>query len=401
MNDYKRGLTDEEFEKVLNDCINKVDGISTDDWEDIVERYNLGIHRDVLRKAFQAPMGGYSIYQYLKDKMSKESTNEEDILKEIEEKTLDMQKEKKKMQDQRRELKKLTDSEARFEHLLETMKECIDKLNKENPLVYEEKLENDDKNNDGVLICSDWHIGAKFNNILGKYDYNIAKNRINELLNRTIEYCEVNNVNTLNVELLGDMLTGAIHISSKVESEEDVISQLMTLCNTLEDFIYVLSKKIPYINVYSAIGNHSRVCSNIKDNQEGENFERLIPYFLKKRFEKIENVKIKDECNLDDCIIAYEIKGVKIFGVHGDLDKPNDVVDNMIKMFKIIPDEVHMGHYHHDMEKTEYDIETVVNGNLQGTDTFAKKIRKSGRPMQKLRIYNDEGCLLEYKIKLK
>ena len=73
----------------------------------------------------------------------------------------------------------------------------------------------------------------------------------------------------------------------------------------------------------------------------------------------------------------------------------------MIKMFKIIPDEIHMGHYHTDMEMTEYDISVIVNGSLQGTDTFAKKIRKSGTPLQKLIIYNEDGNLCEYKIKLK
>ena len=70
INDYKRGLTSEEYAKVLNDCIGKVEGLNDLDWDEIVTKYNLGIHRDVLRKAFQSPMGGYSVYKYsrLRDK---------------------------------------------------------------------------------------------------------------------------------------------------------------------------------------------------------------------------------------------------------------------------------------------------------------------------------------------
>lgn len=333
------------------------------------------------------------------------ASDENDVLKEIEAKRIELLKEKKKMQDQRREFKKLVDSEARFEHLLETMKECVAELNATNPVKYNKfKGVNELKllNNEGVLICSDWHIGAKFDNILGKYDYDVAKQRIESLLAKTIDYCNMNQVKTLHVELLGDMLSGAIHISSKVEAEEDVMSQLMKLCKLLEDFLFELADKIPQVNVYTAIGNHSRLCPNIKENQDGENFERLLPFFLKNRFEgRVDNIAIREYANLDDCIVFYRVLNTNIFGVHGDLDKPNEVVDSMIKMFKVFPDEIHMGHYHTDMEKTEYDMSVIVNGSLQGTDTFAKKIRKSGSPLQKLIIYTNEGQLCEYKMRLK
>lgn len=396
--DYKRGLTDEIFEQVVNDCIKKVENISEDDWQDIVDRYDLGIHRDVLRKAFQSPFGGYAIKRWME-----EHTDDDSALKEIEIKSMELEKEKKKMQDQRRELKKYIHSQARYEHLLQTMVESIEDLNKKRPILYHPLLDDEYKQsckNEAVLMCSDWHFGAKFKNILGEYNYDIAKERVTNLLNETLECCDSHNVKTLHLELLGDMLSGAIHISSKVEAEEDVISQLIALCDILSHFITELSSRIPEIIVYTAIGNHSRLCMNIKENQDGENFERLLPYFLKHRLVNLSNVTIKEDCNLDDSIIFYNVLNTKIYGVHGDLDKPTSVVDNMIKLFKVIPDEIHMGHYHSDYEKTEYDIELVVNGSLQGTDTYAKRIRKSGKPLQKLRIYNEDGCLCEYKIKL-
>lgn len=396
--DYKRGLDEKVFKNVIDDCVNKIEGINEDDWQDIVDRYDLGIHRDVLRKAFQSPFGGYAIKRWME-----EHTDDYSILKETEMKTIELEKEKKKMQDQRRELKKYIHSQARYEHLLQTMVESIKDLNNEKPIIYDSLLDDEYKlhcTNEAVLMCSDWHFGAKFQNILGEYNYDIAKIRISHLLNETLTYCDTHNVKTLHLELLGDMLSGAIHISSKVEAEEDVISQLIALCDELSNFITELSRRIPNVIVYTAIGNHSRLCMNIKENQDGENFERLLPYFLKHRLVNLKNVVIKEDCNLDDSIIFYNVLNTKIYGVHGDLDKPTSVVDNMIKLFKVIPDEIHMGHYHSDYEKTEYDIELVVNGSLQGTDTYAKRIRKSCKPLQKLRIYNEDGCLCEYKIKL-
>ena len=72
MIDYLRGKSKEEFDKILKECIGKVEGKNDKDWQDIVDENNLGIHRDVLRKAFQAPMGGYATYNFLKNKEQEE-----------------------------------------------------------------------------------------------------------------------------------------------------------------------------------------------------------------------------------------------------------------------------------------------------------------------------------------
>ena len=87
--------------------------------------------------------------------------------------------------------------------------------------------------------------------------------------------------------------------------------------------------------------------------------------------------------------------------MHGDLDSPQNAVSKLSAMLKIFPDEVHMGHYHKHFEMDNYDMETVVNGSLKGCDNYAKEKRLSGSPMQKLMIYNEEGKLCTYKIKLK
>jgi hypothetical protein len=74
MEDFKRGLNDEQFQNVLTECVGKVEGVDKD-WQDIIDDYSLGIHRDVLRKAFSAPMGGYAVYKFLKEKLEKEKIN--------------------------------------------------------------------------------------------------------------------------------------------------------------------------------------------------------------------------------------------------------------------------------------------------------------------------------------
>lgn len=329
-----------------------------------------------------------------------ENIEDNQILNELEMMKIEIEKEKIRFQDQRREFKNLVRPEARFERILEVMEREIKSINNIKPFLSKRVDTYRSSNNEAVLIASDWHIGTKFKNYFGEYSIDIAKRRLNDLLNSTVEYCEANKVDTLHLELLGDNISGGIHWSSKVDGEEDCVSQTMRLCELLSEFIVKLSENIPNVKVYSVVGNHSRINMNKKDNQKGENLERFVPFYLKTRLVNVNNVQIMEECNIDDGIIVFKVLNTEIVGVHGDLDKPNQIINNMIKMFRRVSDEYHMGHLHHHFEKEEHDIEVVINGSLQGTDDYAKDIRKSGRPMQKLMIYNEEGKFATYKIKL-
>ena len=325
----------------------------------------------------------------------------ERLIKANKEALLENEKMKIQYQDQRREYRKYVRESGRFDHLVSELTKSVKVLNKEKPLFNTHKqkiriLEN----NEAVLMTSDWHIGANFKNYFAEYSIDIAKKRVKELTEKTVEYCLVNNVSTLHIELLGDSLDGAIHTSARIESEEDVISELMIYCEVLSEMINELSIFIPYIKVHSVIGNHTRITPNKKESITKENFERLVPFYLKARLTAIDNVEITNS-SIDDTIDVYEVKGQTIFCVHGDLDSPQNAVSKLSAMLKIFPDEVHMGHYHKHFEVDNYDMETVVNGSLKGCDNYAKEKRLSGSPMQKLIIYNEDGKLCTYKIKLK
>ena len=334
-----------------------------------------------------------------------ENKNDDEYLKKLEEKTRELEIMKIQYQDQRREYRNHQRPDARFQHILDEVKKLIDNLNEIKPFEFTRDCEYiPDDNVEAVLTCSDWHLFGEVDNYFNKYNIDIAKERLETLLNKTIAYCKFNRVNTLNVELLGDNIMGGIHWGSKIEASEDTMSQIMDLCEILFLFIHRLCEKIPNVVVRSVIGNHSRINMDKKNNQNGENLERLIPRALKWRTSgknHIDNLTIDTQCNIDDTIIMYDVLGTTIIGLHGDLDKPSDTVNNMVKMFKGVPiDEIHTGHLHHDFVNEEYDIEYSINGSLMGVDTYAKSIRKTGSAMQKLRIYTKEGQLCSYKIKL-
>lgn len=395
MGSLRKEIPDEIFEQVLKDCIDKVDGINDDDWQDIVDRYELTCHRDVLRKGVAAPLSAYTVYNFMKEKMES-SIDSNEILQEIEEKRLELEKEKVRFQDQRREYKKYLRQDARWEHLRDSIINEVKNIEKDLIVPYCRPIEG---GKEAVLILSDWHIGSTSNNAWNIFNLDVAKRRVGELLDKTIKYCRLNNVATIHVELLGDLVSGYLHIGNRIENEEDVIKQVMIVSEMLCEFVVELSAHIPKVKVYTSTGNHGRCSANIKESMDVENFEKLIPWYMSARIkdDKIDFV----ENEVDNNIIIMRFLNEIIYCVHGHQDRYTNVVDNLSKMLKEFPTEIHLGHYHSFKESDEYDITTTVNGCLSGVDEYAKKIRKAGTPMQTLMIYNEDGRECTYKIKLK
>ena len=327
-----------------------------------------------------------------------ENNSSNELLQELEEKREELEKEKIRLQDQKREYRTLLRTDARFEHLVEEMKKSISALNESYPLnnTYQSSFCQEDKT-EAVLILSDFHFGIKEKNYWNEINVDILKKRVDKLKDYVVKYTKRHNVETLHIEILGDMINGIIHIGTRISNEEDVISQTMHCAEMLCRFVNDLAIEIPNVKIYTATGNHGRCSANIKESLDTENFEKMIPWYMEGRLEN--NVELMDNIYEDD-IIIYEFLNETIFAVHGHNDKVGSAVNELSKMFKKFPTETHLAHYHSYYEKEDHDIATVVNGTASGVDKYAKKIRKTSRPMQTLLIYNEEGRECTYKIKL-
>ena len=392
------GLTEKQYEELMEDIQSIKDGTckcESDKWQYLVDKYNLVWNKDSLRKS-QDIIGGIFAYNYMKEKYSKENTalSEDEYFKELEMKKREIEKEKQKLQDQKREYRNLIRVDARFDHLVETIKEEISKLDKE-PYLNSYIDDGSERYTCASLLLSDWHCGLEIYDTLNTFNFEILKERVSALRDRVITYCKKQNVYELNIELLGDMVNGYLHNSARCFNEEDVITQTIKVSELLAEMIDDFALYIPVINIYTTIGNHGRTSSNIKDSIQVENFERLITWHLQSTI-KCENVRVHN-CEVD--YISYELMNGKfVVGSHGNLDKPNQIANNYIRMYKKIPDYIHLGHTHFYQENDDSDINVIVNGMLSGTDQFAKTIRKSNKPCQVLIVYGEQDDCV-YKMK--
>lgn len=378
------------FEYGLRLLVGKMEGQYKDiDWSEIIEILNLDIHRDTLRKSFTGKFGGYDIYKYFI-----ENNINKNISLEIDE----LRKEKIAFQDQKREYNKYLRTHARMENIIEKLKNDITSFE---PFNLKVSSLNQNHFVEASLLLSDWHIGLETDNYWNKFNFEIAKERVSSLLNNTIEICLKHNVSQLNIELIGDFISGLIHFGTRIESEENTSQQVIFCSELLSNFIYELAKNLSNvkINIYCTVGNHGRIVANKSESIVSENFEKIIFYIMKIKLKDIENINIITD-NIDETFGMYELQnGKKIIYSHGDCDKILNATRNYEKIMKEHIFEVHLGHFHNFNERTDGFSTVVVNGSLSGVDSFAKNLRLCSTPLQVLRIY-EKNNICNYKINL-
>jgi len=331
----------------------------------------------------------------------KENPVNEEYIKKIEEKKREFEKAKYQFQDQRREYNKLVREQARIDAVRNLLAEEVQKLNNIKPVQwYERTVYPNNFNREGLLLLSDTHYGLFTKNYWNEFNNDEFKRRVKRLITKTIEYGKQNQIKTLHLFLLGDLINGLIHQITRIINTEDAVSQTIHISEILAEVITELANEFEYIKVYNVRGNHDRVTPNKKDEIAKESFNDLIPWYLKARLSNVKNVEFVAN-KYDDEIIVADILGYKVFGVHGHRDKVSNVVQNLTLMTREFPDYVVMGHIHHHEENEIHKIEVIVNSSFSGVDEYAKELRITSKAAQKFIIFDkDEGRLCTFNIQL-
>lgn len=313
---------------------------------------------------------------------------------ELDEKRDELYKQQVKTRDKYRELRKSLRDEARIENLQDIFIECANILSRENP-IHIDAPSNSKGERIAILQLSDWHYGEIVDDFLNTYNKTEFDQRIEKLTNDTINYCKLMNVKTLKVLNQGDLISGNIHVSSRVNSEENVIEQTMYVSETLAIMLSTMATSIEEVEFYSVLDNHSRINKSKFEHIEKESFGMFIPWFLQTRLSSVRNVKIMknriNECE-DLNIGVVNIFHEKAFFSHGHQDRVASVIQDLTLMTRIFPISVFLGHLHQNMEKEVHGIDMIMNPSLIGSGEYSKSIRKTSRPRQKLTIYeNNDG----------
>lgn len=308
-------------------------------------------------------------------------------LAKIEEKEDELYKSKVRTADKLREYRKTLRDESRIENLVSLIEDIALDMPEFKITTKEIQLHGDLS---AIIELSDWHYGMVANNYWNKYNIEIAKIRIEKLLHDTIKYCQMMNIGTLYVANLNDLINGNIHVTTRIMSEEDALEQTMHVAELLSNFLLELESYGLKVIYSSVTDNHARI-NNYKEHIEKENFSKVVDWWLKAR---LSNSSIEILENLiDESISYFEIDGKNIFSVHGHLDKPNQVLQNIALGLQITPHIVLMGHYHNRQEFSIAGSKVFINGSLCGVDDYAKNNRYFGKPSQNLIVLDGDNIM--------
>ena len=357
--------------------------------------FGIDLAADECRKRFYG-------MQMLVDKIDKEKynkVNDKNIKDELYIQLEDLKKERIKISDERASLNRRLKENSQYENLKEIAIECSKNISNNNHFIFENKQIELNKENKAILTLSDIHYGLEINDFNNKYNPDICKRRFENLKENIINDLDRHNIKELYILGLGDMIEGIIHNINRIESRENIISQIINISELLSQFIYELSKKY-IIYYYDVIDNHSRVFPKYDENSNKDNFSLLIKWYLKTRFDKSNNVFIIDN-PIDESIGTIEIFNKNYCFVHGNMDKIDNIVQNISLMTKKFYEAMFIGHLHHFEANEVHGTYVYMNGTFAGNDEYANNGRNTSNPSQNLFIINkDKGITCQYLIKL-
>ena len=311
----------------------------------------------------------------------------QDVLQEIEDQKLELEKEKIRMRDKKREMSAELRRLARLEQLEDYLRETVEQFE---PIELENIKKTKVDNGKELLVgLSDFHIGMSINSKFNTFNKEIAIKRLSKLQQKTMEKVLKENIQTIHIANLGDLIHGLIHVSARVSAEENTIEQVITASEMVKEFIKPFLDLGIQVEYYNICGNHSRIVANKSESGgEEESFEKLILTIVDTAFSRYSNY---NSTGSEFGMIEVNIKNEKVVLAHGHLDKGNGIVNKLPQMLGYPPTLVLTGHFHSELIK-DYGVTThIISGALCGSDDYATNLRLAGKPSQKILVITDDG----------
>ena len=387
------------FEELKNLVISKLEGESDLSWEDICDELNLDLNPHELRKRSY----GIKAYDdYIKTKTIDSMSN--DMQKDIEDKIIELKKEKVKLNDLRTKVNKDIREQARYEDLLELLRVEIRNLNNGKPLIskfqpwFMDGASLSDKGNrsECVLALSDLHYGIDIANSWNVYNSDIAKKRMAHMVDKTVKYGKLHGCNICHILITGDLVNNNIHLTSRLSNRESIAKQTAGVSELISVAVSELAKEFHYVTLNICDGNHDRIYPNKSDNDYNDSFIHIIREFIKLRCINISNLIIQDNKHGSE-LIELNVCGKKIIGLHGDKIPAKSTIPRLTTMFGRV-DYVIRGHVHNSSQDSFGDSKLITVSSFSGMDEYAKHLGLNSKPSQKIIILsteNNDDCIYD------
>ena len=367
-------------------------------WEDIANLMNLYYRNDeseyrtssAYRKPYEQAKKFYESGVFNK-------FSEDEYINKLNASKREAEREKVKLRDERRAWSKQNYADARAEDMLDKLSDSLVSIGNVNFPNHNVNYFTSD--NDMIVLLSDLHIGATFDNRFGKFDTDVAYSRMSEFLAKTIELQRIHNSENCYVLSLGDQISGIIHKTIQVTNRENVVEQVKIATELIASFCYALTKHFNNVSLISVSGNHTRLTPNKDNAMHDDRLDDLISWAVGLSLYNVENFHVIEN-GIDTSIATFDIRGKTYVATHGDYDGFNKGdTQKLVSMIREFPEAWFSGHMHTIAVDEVNEIKMVRGGSIAGSgDDYTIEKRLSGKPSQLVCVVDKEGIKAYYPI---
>lgn len=315
----------------------------------------------------------------------------------------ELAKERIKIQTEKLEYNRWLRQEARDEMIAECITNAIVSLK---PITIPEKIVPAISKREYVLLFGDEHYGADFElkdlygNILNKYNPEIFEERMWNLLYKTLDILETENITELNVFNMGDFSDGCIRVSQLMKLRYGVVDGTIKYADFISTWLNELTKHIK-VKFQMTDGNHTelRQLGQPKGTFTEDNMGKVVREFIKVRLKDNPNFKFIE--NPTGYIYA-QLACSTFLGIHGEVKNMANAIKEFSQIYGVNIDYLAAGHLHHGKaEEVGIRSEVINVPSIVGVDPYSLSLRKSSNAGAKLLIFDTvDGLICEHKIKL-
>lgn len=380
----------------------KDSGLLDMSWDDIADVINreLGVEGSPLAEAsYRKP---YQQAKRFYDAGVFSESADDEYLAELRNERHELEKEKVKIRDERTELRRVLREQARKESFKEQVVRAISECDVM-PLGHDDNMVDGQwdvvDGNDMVATFFDVHAGMRIDNFFNKFDQDVLRDRINRYLDKILEIQYRHGSENIHV-ILSELVSGNIHPTIRIENNQNLLEQFLMIVSYIADFLEVLSYRFNNVYVYCAPGNHSRMTANKEESLRGENMDILAMPYLEAKMQNFDNVHFIGN-DVDDMIAMFDVRGNKVFAIHGDRANMDNVAERLTMYVGVRPDIIYMGHMHTNAMVTSYGIKVIQAGSFCGNgDQYTSDKMLRGNPEEVVSIIGDDGLECNYDVRL-
>jgi hypothetical protein len=269
-------------------------------------------------------------------------------------------------------------------------------------------FELDELNNTVIKVSlADWHTGLVIDETYNKYNFEIAKKRLNKFKKEILYLAKVNNSNKISIIMLGDLIEGySMRAEQPFDIEFTQSEQIEHAQQLIYDFCMDLVNKGYFIELAFIGGNHDRY----RITKTGRNAlpDDHAVKTVARNLELVAKVKDSDKFKVihQDMYDEYieTINGVLIKHVHGDDESKNDRA-KIQKHSSILGEQINilnMGHLHHyrAISRNRNELELYSGGLMGANDYSKKKVKQIANASQTVMVIREDGMFYPFNIDL-